>query len=613
MAVESSEKSETKWTYTTYRFILWAYMMNDIAVVFTPVDMSHTGFYIYSVLYILFAIFIGIPLVYSELCIAQYTNHSIVSMWNFCPILRGVGHGTVYLIVLKTVYMMVLSTWYLEYSFHSALDPPPWFSCDDYGDQKCMVKKVNVSTFQHCIEAQKLFNEDCGMKTASRCFFDREIGNNNTKNKNCLFIWKTFLCGFLSSSGLFIFLMKKKRFFKIFVRMLACYMSSILLILFVVALSTSGTWYATKIGIHIEEFDDNYCFYILSQSVLTFGTGCGMIGFLSKNMPFRSPAPMTAVTTPLLSIFISLVYGIIIFSGIKTVSYYHGEEENVVEVGNTILFNPFASTAEILSYFDNLPVWGFCWFSTVFVCLFINMFIHCLCLLELLTSNYKTAHKYNNLSCFILSFLIGIISWPFYCSDLAVVLTDVTQIIQLTSNLFFSLGIYWIYGFQKHNVDIIFMIGVKASYFWKFSWITSPIWIIFIIYTKLNHLQINSSESSYYISSLFIHVDQLLIFVLCGIYIFIIIIGTCNELRRFYKYDTVWNICRPYKNWGPQDKILFRSRNMFVPEIMTREFLYRQVRIHGYIKNYNKFKQKVNVQAVQEPTETLDWSALTSN
>nr|XP_032529289.1 uncharacterized protein LOC116779198 [Danaus plexippus plexippus] len=183
MAVESSEKSETKWTYTTYRFILWAYMMNDIAVVFTPVDMSHTGFYIYSVLYILFAIFIGIPLVYSELCIAQYTNHSIVSMWNFCPILRGVGH----------------------------------------------------------------------------------------------------------------------------------------------------------------------------------------------------------------------------------------------------------------------------------------------------------------------------------------------------------------------------------------------------------------------------------------------VIGTCNELRRFYKYDTVWNICRPYKNWGPQDKILFRSRNMFVPEIMTREFLYRQVRIHGYIKNYNKFKQKVNVQAVQEPTETLDWSALTSN
>ncbi|XP_039759956.1 uncharacterized protein LOC120633701 [Pararge aegeria] len=79
-------------SYSTYKFILWAWMMNEISVASAPVDMSHTAFYIHSVLYIFSAIFVGIPLVYSEICVSQYTNCDVISAWNFCPILRGVGY-----------------------------------------------------------------------------------------------------------------------------------------------------------------------------------------------------------------------------------------------------------------------------------------------------------------------------------------------------------------------------------------------------------------------------------------------------------------------------------------------------------------------------------------
>ncbi|XP_064071961.1 sodium-dependent noradrenaline transporter-like [Vanessa tameamea] len=391
---------KSRWNnYNTYRFMVWAWTMNEIAIVSAPVDISHTGFYAHSVIYVIVSIFVGIPLVYSEICIAQYTNCDMVSTWNFCPILRGVGFGTFFLIILKIAYLLVLSSWYLEYTFAAAFDPPPWFSCAEYDDPKCMVKRVNVSIFQNCIEAQTLFNEDCGMKTASSCYFEKKIGNNNTKLTNCIHVWKTILISLIFTSTLFVILIKKEKVLKVIVRILAVYVVIVLVTLFCVALSTSGTWYATKIGIKWEDLDFKYSIYISTQSAHACGVGCGIIGFLSRDVPFRSPATMTAVTTPLFSLFITLMFALIIFSGIKSVSYYHGEEQNILEIGDSIFFNSFASIAEVLSYFNGLPLWAFIWFSTIFICLLVNIVILCLFLFESLTINSKIARKYKNICC----------------------------------------------------------------------------------------------------------------------------------------------------------------------------------------------------------------------
>lgn len=601
--------------YTTYRFLLWAWMMNEIAIASAPVDLSHSGFFIHLTLYSCVAIFVGIPLVYSEICIAQYTNCNVVSTWNFCPILRGVGYGTFYFVSLKLVYMMVLSSWFLEYTFYAALDPPPWFSCDGFNDPKCMVKRVNVSLFQRCIEAQNLFNKDCGMKTASNYFFEQEIGNNNTKNKNCVHLWKSILATLVSSSLLFVIMIKKEKVVKILVRMLALYVFFVLFILSCVALSSNGTWY-TKIGIYWLDIHYEKYFYIATQGALACGIGSGVIGFLSRDVFFRSPATMTAVSVPLFSIFVTLLLALILFNGIKTVSYYHGEEQDIIEMGENVYFYSFASVSEILSYFDDLPLWSFIWFSTVFVCLFINMMILCLFLLEIVIANIKVSEKYKNMSCLIVLSVTCMLSCPFYCSDLTAVLADVTQIIQLTTSFFFSVGIYWIYGFQEHNVDIIFMIGVKASYFWKIAWVTNPIWILIIIYMRCSNLLVKEYDNSYYISLFSINLNEFLVYLFLGIYVIIIVVGMLIQLRKSHINEGIRLIFSPLSNWGPRDKILFKSRNMFLPEIMTREFLYRQVRIHGYSRRRNiviKRQYNNDTEEQQLSFDDAKWSAMTSN
>lgn len=605
-----------RWTsYGNYRLMIWAWMMNEMAVMFAPTEISHNGFYIHAALYTISAIFIGIPLVYSEICLAQYTNNEHISMWNYFPLLRPVGYGAIYLVLLKAVYIMTLTSWYLQYTFYAALDPPPWYTCEDFSVSKCMVKRLNVSIFQHCLEAQLLFDEDCGVKTASNLFFEREIGDNNTKNSlYCSLSWKTIIASVSISLLLFILSLRKEKFIQISAKLLATYVCVVILLLLCVALSTSGAWYATKITIDWTKYNFDNCYKSVTRGFLCVGTGYGIIGFLSRDVPFRSPATMTSITTTSFSVLISIMYALITFSGIKTMSYYHGEEENVIEMGSSSFFLEFASTSEIMSYFDETPIWGFLWFSSIFFVLFIHLWIINFFLRDLLMRYFHFARKNYSVCNTLVAVITCFLSWPLFCSDISGAFTDAVEIIQLASSFLFSFSLYWIYGYKNHNVDIIFMIGIKASYFWKIAWILNPILILSILITKCITLDTQEIEISMYVSSLSTYSDTLTVYAIVAIYIVIVFFGIIVEIILYLHHGMIRAICSPTPDWGPRDIVLFKSRNMFVPEIMTREFLYRQVRINGYVnKEKVCVEEKTKNKSVDSESIGTEWSFLTSN
>lgn len=606
---------EFRWkTQTNYRLILWAWMVNETATVFSPTEISHNGFYVHTALQVLGVLFVGIPLAYSEICIGQYTNCNVISMWNFFPLFRSVGYATLFLIILKTMYVMVLTSWYLDYAFYAALDPPPWYSCDDFNTTKCMVKKSNISVFQHCVEAQLLFEDDCGMKTASNYFFEKKIGNNNTQifPRSCFCKFRVIILSFIVGAFLFLMSLRRDKFIQIVVRLMLCYICIAIFLLICVALSTNGTWFATKISLNWSNFTFNSCFISVVRGFLTVGTGCGIIIFISRDCPFRSPATMSSISTSLFALFTIVMLSIIAFSGIKTMSYFHGEEENVIEIGSSSYFTYFASISEIMIYF-NAPIWGFFWFSIILLCLFTNLWILFIYLMHL-ALNIEIVQKYNNIFSVILIALICFCSWPFFCSDLTAVLTDSTELIQLINSYLFGISLYWFYGFNNHNNDITFMIGIKASYYWKICWVLNPIIINVMVYCKWQDLDTFEFDDSYYIDSISINLDKFLFYVVLVIYFFIIIVGIFIQLFLYYQSGKFKKIITPAHNWGPKDDVLFKSRKMFVPEIMTREFLYRQVRIHGYLqKRIAEKSRRQNKYDTETSAIDMKWSALTSN
>lgn len=588
-------------------------MMNESTVAFTPAEVSLIGFYFHGSIQVLSIVFIGIPLTYSEICIAQYTNCNIINMWDFFPLFRYVGVGTIYLNVLKTIYLLVLTSWYLEYSFFAAIDPPPWYSCAEFNDTKCMVKSVNVTVFQHCIEAVSQFDDDCGMKTASKCFFDREIGDNNTMSSiNCLLPWKTLVASTTVSLLIFFLSIKKEKFIQLLAKLSAAYVCVVLIILFCVALSTRGTWYAIISTSDWSNITFYNCMHSINRGILSIGAGCGIIAFLSRDVSFRSPATMTSVSISLLTVFISFLFTLIAFSGIKTMIYFHGQEPKVIEMGSSVFFTVFACITEIMNYFDAIQLWSFAWFSAIFFCIFVNLWILHLFLRDLLIE-IELAQGYKNLVSAIILIAISFLSWPFFCSDLTAVLTDATEIMQITNSFLFSFSLYWMYGFKNHNIDIIFMIGVKASYFWKMCWLLSPVFHGVMLYARWDTLEINEFENSYYIKALNMQCNLLVIYIILAIYHGIIFLGILLQIYFYYSRGEIREIFSPTVDWGPRDKILYKSRKMFVPEIMTTEFLYRQVRVRGYGQVKCFRKKTVQRTYNESSSDVVEWSALTSN
>lgn len=604
---------KNRWsTLGMYRMIIVALMINELSIAVVPAELAHTGFYINSLLHMVGVVLVGIPLVYSEVCIAQYTNCNAVSMFNYFPLFRGVGYGTFYLVLLKAIYTQVLAAWYLEYSFYSCVEPPPWFTCDDYNETcKCMVKRVNMSIFQHCLELQQLYDIDCGMRTASSCFFNSEINDNSVFNNwpKCMYPWKMMGGSALLCFVLFLLSIKNDKFLELSVKLVTAYVCFTMFVLVCVALSMSGTWYASRIAVSLYNYSFDAFFLAIGRGFLCVGTGSGLIIHLTRDISFRSPATMITISACMLSTSVTVVYSLIAFSGIKTMSYYHGGEKSIIEIGDSPYFTTFASITEIMSYFDGFAGWGFIWFSSIYLCLFVNEWI-LFCYLRDVVLDFVSGRKYTKTITFMCLLVLCAMTFPFFCSDLTPGLTDAIRVIQLVSSLLTSMSLYWFYGYNKHNVDIIFMIGIKASIFWKLSWILNPIILLAALYTLTQNLasdDIDTNESTDINTY-----DNLVLYILVGLYSFIIVFGMFIQLFIYVRMKMFRRIILPTEDWGPTDQVLFKSREMFVPAIMTREFLYRQVRIHGYVKNKIKVKEFVDTESVAN-FEEQEWSTYTSN
>jgi SNF family Na+-dependent transporter len=82
--------------------------------------------------FLLFLFLLGIPLMYMELAIGQFTSRGPVQAWCMVPIARGIGiSSNIVNNYLSAYYIMILgySFYYLFLSLRSTL---PWEKCGDW-------------------------------------------------------------------------------------------------------------------------------------------------------------------------------------------------------------------------------------------------------------------------------------------------------------------------------------------------------------------------------------------------------------------------------------------------------------------------------------------------
>ncbi|XP_060591906.1 sodium- and chloride-dependent glycine transporter 1-like [Ruditapes philippinarum] len=80
---------------------------------------------------IIFNVFGAIPIVYLEMIMGQYSQSGAIPVWNVCPLLKGVGYGTVISTFLFSIYYGVVICWMLFYFIHSFFPTLPWTTCNN--------------------------------------------------------------------------------------------------------------------------------------------------------------------------------------------------------------------------------------------------------------------------------------------------------------------------------------------------------------------------------------------------------------------------------------------------------------------------------------------------
>uniref|UniRef100_A0A3P8U9M3 Transporter n=1 Tax=Amphiprion percula TaxID=161767 RepID=A0A3P8U9M3_AMPPE len=82
--------------------------------------------------YLIMVLLCGIPLLFMEFAIGQYTRLGPVHAFaKICPLLKGVGLATVVISFMFSTYYNVLMSWALFYLFNSFRATLPWTSCNN--------------------------------------------------------------------------------------------------------------------------------------------------------------------------------------------------------------------------------------------------------------------------------------------------------------------------------------------------------------------------------------------------------------------------------------------------------------------------------------------------
>ncbi|XP_062874365.1 sodium- and chloride-dependent GABA transporter ine [Trichomycterus rosablanca] len=112
--------------------------------------------------YVIMLFLCGIPLLFMEYAIGQYTRLGpIQALHKICPLLKGVGLATVVISFVLATYYNVLMAWALYYLFNSFTSPFPWQSCNNtWNTPNCSTGFAGNAT---------------NMKSSSQQFFDHRL------------------------------------------------------------------------------------------------------------------------------------------------------------------------------------------------------------------------------------------------------------------------------------------------------------------------------------------------------------------------------------------------------------------------------------------------------
>uniref|UniRef100_A0A3B3ZWM0 Transporter n=1 Tax=Periophthalmus magnuspinnatus TaxID=409849 RepID=A0A3B3ZWM0_9GOBI len=428
--------------------------------------------------YLLMLLLLGIPLLYMELTVGQYTRRGPVhALAKVCPLLKGVGMASVAISFIMCTYYNVVITWALYYLFSSFQQPLPWTSCNNtWNTENCTSHSTNSSH----------------SSTASQEFFNyKMLQQTDSVEEAGTLRWELFLILILAWILIYFCIFKGVKSTGKVVYFTALFPYVILIALLINNVQLPGALDGITFFI-VPEWSKLQSVEVwvnaAAQIFNSIGIGFGSLLAMSSYNSFNNNVLKDTLAIALINSFTSILAGFVIFSAFGYMSYLQG-----IPVSQLAVDGPGLVYIVYPQAFAQMPLpqlWAVLFFFML-LCLgldseFAMVEVMVTSLMDQFDQGLMKFFKRKELFVLAVCGVASLLGIPcvmqvgIYVFQL---MDHYTAIVSIMFLAFFEIiAICWCYGVNRLSDNLMEMTGSRANIFFRLCWlIIDPLLISVIL------------------------------------------------------------------------------------------------------------------------------------
>ncbi|XP_067652049.1 sodium-dependent noradrenaline transporter-like [Haliotis asinina] len=431
----------------------------------------------FMAIYALFYFILGVPILYMDISLGQFTSRGPAHIWNLCPLFRGIGVGMMVYSAMYLPVMSLFSSWSVYYVAQSFSTVLPWSNCNNAWNTPTCFNRTGAGV-QYLENRVLQLSEACGID---------DMGGLQWELVGC--------CAGLSVLVFFALFWGVKVLGKVFCITMSL-MLVLTLVLFVKAMtlpgSTDGLAHLFTLNLQVDLKRKHVWLSAFFRAMLHVGVSSGLVNNLASYRQFKSSALRDSVIICSISTVGLLLAGLMMMS--LTGVLADTKQVSIITVKTIGVVSAFEKIPELFPHLDASHFWSFAYF---FILLLVGLNYQFVCADMIITAIVDSLPRRSRMIRIVITMVTCIatllLTLPYLTKGGVIFMTlvdsfGVTLSIYVLGILQF-LTVGWIYGMGRLGRDIEMMTGIPPPIIIKFIWcfIIPPVLLTFLVLSLIDY------------------------------------------------------------------------------------------------------------------------------
>lgn len=520
---------------------------------------------------------IGIPLLYMEYVVGQFTGRDCLEVWHARAFISHLGYLQIFWQLLYTVYLHCINAFVVHYFLISFENPIPYFVCGNWSKPNCDILNFNFTVNQQCLKS----NDPLPYCTdLCHTFPEFQYWRFNLLglDKDGYYLpWPVCLASGLIAAAAFLSCFRRPRSVKWYLVFGTLYPMAARLVFMIGSMLQKGVVvkYEEALDVDFSIFIQQFNLAsIIAEVLYTLNVGTGLSFNTASRTSFRAPCYSNTVIVVVLTCCVAILGTCT--TVMMTCPYAFKNDIRPGIIMRYPISNSFEKIPRLLHAYEQTSFWLILYFCFVAVSAMTLSICIISGLIEMLSKRYPAIDRSPGLVSFVFVLILYIGTAPllgnltlYYLIDAKNVMNLLIIFLVLLENIVFVL---W-YGLQKFSEDVHFMQGIQPNNAVKVGWLLSSIVLLYVFCVEFHNQyeykkKTRGSLVGWYLLFLNIIPSAL--------------VAIVRVLIALYKKKLYEEIGLD-ASWGPKNDLLKRSRAMFTAQAMTKEYMYRQYHLQAGI------------------------------